>query len=241
MSKKIEEILEVVQEVRGRFRNEPGEPSVTELRIQALYLVADRHDIQSTSVSNNFRRRLAPEIKGTSEFDRLLEDWLVDGSDELANVLRQHTSDSADLELIETMFISTSEPDLLLAQEFGFGTDDLSFKEGRAQLRLHLTRERSRSLVARAKERWNREHGGQPCCSICGFSFAQTYGNVGEGFIQAHHIQAISSIEPDTLVTLDDLVPVCSNCHSILHRYHPWPTVEALRRIVSRGRDLGPA
>lgn len=241
MSKRIEEILDVVQEVRKRFQNEPGGHSVKSLRIQALYSVAEQHGIQSTSVSNNFRRRLRPDIDGTPEFDRLLEDWLVSGSDELGSILRQHASDSGDLERIKSVFTDISEPDLsLLAQEFGYEPNDVAFMEGKAQFKLHLIRERSRSLVALAKELWKREHGGQPCCSICGFSFSQTYGNLGEGFIQAHHKQAISSLGSDTPRTPDDLAPVCSNCHSILHRRRPWPTVEEVRKVVLRERDLGP-
>jgi len=118
-----------------------------------------------------------------------------------------------------------------LAQEFGYDPNEESFKEGKVQLRLHLTKERNRSLVIRAKEIWNREQSGRVGCSICSFSFPETYGKVGEGFIEAHHTQPISSLAPDTIISMADLVPVCSNCHSMLHRHRPWLTVEQLHTI----------
>lgn len=238
MSKRIEEILDVVQEVREGFQNEPGGPSVKDLRIQALYSVADRRGIQSTSVSNMFRRQLRPEVDGTAGFDRLLESWLVSGSDELANVLLKYTIDPGDEELINNTFYDASEPDAPMAQEPEDDPDDVDFREGNLLLCFSLRRGRSRAVVVLAKKIWNREHNGEVPCRVCSFSFCRTYGKDGKDFIQAHHIQAVSSMEPDTPVTPDDLVPVCSNCHSIIHRQRPWLTVDELRRIVLRQRDL---
>ena len=240
MSRTIEEILEVVQEVREGFRNEHGGRSVTSLRIQAVKSVAKRRGIYSTTVSNKFRRELRPEIDGTAAFDQLLEDWLAQGSNELKNIILKHKSDPGDVEFINSVFHIASELELLLAEEFGFDPGEDSFKEGQARLKLHLTRERNQSLVKRAKDKWHNEHAGLVCCLICGFSFTAMYGQVGEGFIEAHHTRPISSLAPNTLITVADLAPVCSNCHSILHRRRPWPTVSELHRIVLRQRDLGP-
>jgi 5-methylcytosine-specific restriction protein A len=33
---------------------------------------------------------------------------------------------------------------------------------------------------------------------------------------------------------LSDLALVCSNCHSMLHRGNPWPSVDELRRSLAR-------
>lgn len=58
------------------------------------------------------------------------------------------------------------------------------------------------------------------CCQICGFNFAENYGDVGKDFIHVHHITFISSnggiaheVNPHK-----DLIPVCPNCHAMLHR-----------------------
>lgn len=61
-------------------------------------------------------------------------------------------------------------------------------------------------------------------CAICGFDFEAKYGEVGKEFIEVHHIVPISSTDGTHTVNPEgDLIPVCSNCHSILHRRRPDP------------------
>jgi predicted HNH restriction endonuclease len=60
-------------------------------------------------------------------------------------------------------------------------------------------------------------HGSS--CIACGFNFGHIYGEYADGFIHVHHILPVSefdgprSIDPET-----DLVPLCANCHSVVHR-----------------------
>ena len=56
-------------------------------------------------------------------------------------------------------------------------------------------------------------------CSICGMNFEEVYGELGRGFIEVHHIKKISTYEDKhNIDPIKDLRPVCSNCHSIIHR-----------------------
>lgn len=56
-------------------------------------------------------------------------------------------------------------------------------------------------------------------CSVCGIDFEKMYGELGRGFIHVHHIVPISTIgEEYKIDPIKDLVPVCPNCHSMLHR-----------------------
>jgi hypothetical protein len=56
-------------------------------------------------------------------------------------------------------------------------------------------------------------------CIICGFNFAKTYGELGEGFIEVHHLIPISEVkETYKLDPIKDLRSICSNCHSMIHR-----------------------
>ena len=56
-------------------------------------------------------------------------------------------------------------------------------------------------------------------CIVCGFDFEKIYGNLGKGFIHVHHIIPISSINGAYVVNPEtDLIPVCPNCHAMLHR-----------------------
>ena len=62
------------------------------------------------------------------------------------------------------------------------------------------------------------EHYGA-ICAVCSLDFKSTYGQIGEGFIHVHHVVPISSIgETYILDPIEDLVPVCPNCHAMLHR-----------------------
>ena len=48
---------------------------------------------------------------------------------------------------------------------------------------------------------------------------AQMYGSFGENFIEVHHLKPISTYDGEHEVNpLTDLVPLCSNCHSMIHR-----------------------
>ncbi|MGF1684967.1 HNH endonuclease [Photobacterium minamisatsumaniensis] len=56
-------------------------------------------------------------------------------------------------------------------------------------------------------------------CRICGFNFESVYGVRGEGFIHVHHIVPIKEINSEYKVNpIEDLIPVCPNCHAMLHR-----------------------
>lgn len=61
------------------------------------------------------------------------------------------------------------------------------------------------------------EHFGAKC-QVCDIDFGARYGGIGEGFIHVHHITPIASIGATyKLDPLTDLVPVCPNCHAIIH------------------------
>ncbi len=56
-------------------------------------------------------------------------------------------------------------------------------------------------------------------CQCCGMDFASLYGeDLGANFIEVHHLQMISTFDenrPEDYV--ENLVPLCSNCHSMIH------------------------
>ncbi len=62
------------------------------------------------------------------------------------------------------------------------------------------------------------EHYGYSC-SICTFNFHQIYGDIGKNFIHVHHIKPLHEIRENYIVDpIKDLIPVCPNCHAMLHR-----------------------
>ncbi|MBO4379570.1 MAG: EVE domain-containing protein [Muribaculaceae bacterium] len=56
-------------------------------------------------------------------------------------------------------------------------------------------------------------------CKVCGIDFEKTYGKLGKGFIHVHHIVPLATIgKIYEIDPVNDLVPVCPNCHAMLHR-----------------------
>lgn len=69
-------------------------------------------------------------------------------------------------------------------------------------------------------------------CIVCAFSFSQTYGYRGDGFIEVHHIVPLSEIRKLYTATPEHLRPVCSNCHSMIHRFKPFLTINEMTDLI---------
>lgn len=56
-------------------------------------------------------------------------------------------------------------------------------------------------------------------CLACGFNFEDHYGQVGKDFIEVHHMIPLAEGERES--DPNNLIPLCSNCHRMIHRlYH---------------------
>ena len=107
---------------------------------------------------------------------------------------------------------------------------DLDAEEGRANLRIHLRRERSRQLIAAFKAKLS-----DFSCRACDFNFENVYGEIGSGYIEAHHTIPVAALDEGSKTKVSDLVALCANCHRIVHR-SGLITVEQLRQILRRNR-----
>lgn len=87
--------------------------------------------------------------------------------------------------------------------------------------------ERDRTARDRCIAHWGCE------CIVCGFDFGKRYGATGVGFIHVHHLKPISEIgEQYRLDPVQDLRPVCPNCHAMLHRSRAVLSIEQLQNIL---------
>lgn len=77
-------------------------------------------------------------------------------------------------------------------------------------------------------------------CAACGFSFEASYGDIGHGFIHVHHTVPASRLGVGyELDPVADLVPLCANCHAMVHRGVTTPrTVQELRSILPAAGHL---
>ena len=58
-------------------------------------------------------------------------------------------------------------------------------------------------------------------CQACGFNFVKVYGELGEEFIEAHHLIPLASLPEGQPVAMDpktDFAVLCANCHRMVHR-----------------------
>ncbi len=84
---------------------------------------------------------------------------------------------------------------------------------------------------ARARAACLHHHGS--ACAVCELSFPDRYGELGDGFIHVHHVAPLSDMPDGYRVDpIKDLVPVCPNCHAMLHRKDPPLSVDELRRRI---------
>ena len=77
------------------------------------------------------------------------------------------------------------------------------------------------------------EHGYS--CSVCEMSFSKRYGKIGTNFIHVHHLTLLASRKKKHKVDpVKDLVPVCPNCHAMLHTSNPPLTIKKLKTILNK-------
>jgi hypothetical protein len=129
--------------------------------------------------------------------------------------------------------IETAAPKYAPAAKIIPDNEESLFPEGKAKYRLHRKLERDNSIVELAKQR-RFNHTRSLACDCCRFDFFKQYGDVGRGFIEAHHTIPVSELNGKTKTRIDDLALVCSNCHRMLHRRRPWLKLGELKDLASR-------
>jgi 5-methylcytosine-specific restriction enzyme A len=71
-------------------------------------------------------------------------------------------------------------------------------------------------------------------CAVCGLIFEEMYGELGKGFIHVHHLKPLALCQSVyQLSAVEDLRPVCPNCHSMLHHSDKVLSIEELKARIS--------
>ncbi|WP_343614403.1 HNH endonuclease [Flavobacterium sp.] len=70
-------------------------------------------------------------------------------------------------------------------------------------------------------------------CVVCQINFEEKYGEIGIQYIHIHHLNPISFIkEQKEINPIEDLRPVCPNCHAMIHkRENPFTIEEMITKI----------
>ena len=118
------------------------------------------------------------------------------------------------------------EASVRLAEEVQAGS---AYPEGAVEQILVNKYERN----LRAREDCIKHYGAR--CDLCGFDFVDAYGEVmaDPQFIIVHHIKPLSIVGPGYMVDpIEDLRPVCPNCHAVLHRRDPAYSLDEVREFL---------
>jgi predicted HNH restriction endonuclease len=107
---------------------------------------------------------------------------------------------------------------------------------------------RRKTVTAKVYERSNllrdkvieyHTNDGKIVCEACGFDFNKVYGEIGHGYIEIHHQKPIFQYEDTDFAklvndALKDLIPLCSNCHRMVHRKKDSPlSIQELRKMLA--------
>lgn len=118
------------------------------------------------------------------------------------------------------------------SEHMDYTQNDESFVEGKIVLKKHLLRERNHFVKISAIKKFKKLHSGKLYCEICGFDFYSFYGELGKDFIEAHHSKPISEMLENEKTNIDDIILVCANCHSMIHRKRPWLKKDEIQKLL---------
>jgi 5-methylcytosine-specific restriction enzyme A len=170
----------------------------------------------------------------SSGFDRLAQVHRADLSVEAVALTEPYRRLFTDEELVEAkrrldQVPKTAFPQPVKSPDQDFGRIDQGNGYGEGAVTQVLVNQYERS--ASARNACTAHHGF--ACAVCGFDFEERYGEIGREFIHVHHKRPLSRLSARYQVNpVKDLVPVCPNCHAMLHRQDPPLDVEQLRRLI---------
>jgi len=89
----------------------------------------------------------------------------------------------------------------------------------------------------KARKACLKRHGYR--CAVCNINFQEVYGDIGKRFIHVHHKKPLAGRRKDYIVSPTiDLIPVCPNCHAMLHTSSPPLGIAELKEKMRRGNEL---
>ncbi|UCH62477.1 MAG: HNH endonuclease [Fidelibacterota bacterium] len=129
-------------------------------------------------------------------------------------------------ELEEEYFGWVKEPDFNLPEELPSSSTVVEGIKKRVTVNTYERNQRARALCI--------QHYGSSC-QICKFNSADIYGSQLAGIIHVHHLVPVASIvESYEINPVTDLIPVCPNCHAVLHQSDPPYPVEKVKQMLKK-------
>lgn len=100
-------------------------------------------------------------------------------------------------------------------------------------------KERNPELRRKCIEYYKSLWGGHIHCICCGFDFEKAYGDIGKDYIEVHHVNPHHTYKGEHMVDpTQDLIPLCSNCHSMIHRVPGQGECMTLRQLKDKYKGI---
>lgn len=113
------------------------------------------------------------------------------------------------------------------------------FMEGKIQENSVDKFERDSKARDKCIEHYKNKNHGVLRCEICHFNFGEFYGIEFSEKIEVHHIVPLSQLRKEHVVNpIEDLLPVCPNCHFIIHSKNPPYLPEELNYILNSMKSI---
>lgn len=195
-------------------------------------ILEGRNDTHFSQKVRNLVSHRTLEIKGLAKYKRIENN----GIHKITDKGRIYIEENIDgFDFIESNGFSEEERKQVIDSDFS----NLIIEEGYIRSNHVQTKARSKKLVDIAKKHFS--INGKIYCDVCRFNFEDFYGEIGKGFIEIHHLKPIfvygGNVEQSAEEALKNVVPVCSNCHRIIHRKRSNVLpVETLREIIASQR-----
>lgn len=123
-----------------------------------------------------------------------------------------------------------SQESILITQELPHDEVTTLFEGAKKQITVNVY---ERNVRAR---RFCIDKYGYKCC-VCNFNFEKFYGEIGKEFIEVHHLKPLNEIsEAYQVDPINDLRPICPNCHAMVHRTNL--SIEELKAIVEDRKNV---
>ena len=106
--------------------------------------------------------------------------------------------------------------------------NDVIIVDGKVRTVLSTRYERSKILRTRCLAHFGYQ------CQGCKILMTDRYGSIAETLIHVHHIERLADTGERIIDPITDLVPLCPNCHAVVHLKNPPITLTELQTMIQR-------
>lgn len=209
-----------------------------------IRILNDRNDTHFSQIVRNLKSHDTFERNGFACYERIENkkngvfritasglQYLNENKDVLDFLLSDNFSYE---DTVDTLAQIESKPE---KKKIDLFDEDIEIREGEKKSSTSSRYDRSAKLREYARNAFT--VNGQISCACCGFNFSKFYGReLGTNYIEIHHIKPVFKYEDEDMdktmkSALANLIPLCSNCHRIIHRDRKKPlSIEALKEAI---------